>query len=230
LPPRRTAKEETAMDNLNTLLEPLRLFLPKLALALAVLVAGWVLAKLAQLALVKTMRAFNFNVLTERAGVDGFLEQGGIQYDTVEIFGLILYWTVILVALIIAFNGMELAYITDLLTRVVWFIPRLFVALLIVVFGAYFSRFMGNAVTGYCRTSGIQDAELLGGLAYYAILTFVLMIALDQLQIGGDMIRMSFLIILAGVVFALALAFGLGGQRWAAELLERWWPRGGKRP
>jgi hypothetical protein len=30
-------------------------------------------------------------------------------------------------------------------------------------------------------------------------------------------------------VFALALAFGLGGQRWAAELLERWWPRGGKR-
>jgi hypothetical protein len=28
-------------------------------------------------------------------------------------------------------------------------------------------------------------------------------------------------------VFALALAFGLGGQRWAAELLDRWWPRRG---
>jgi len=30
---------------------------------------------------------------------------------------------------------------------------------------------------------------------------------------------------LAGVVFALALAFGLGGKDWAAEMLERWWPR-----
>ena len=32
-----------------------------------------------------------------------------------------------------------------------------------------------------------------------------------------------------GVVFALALAFGLGGREWAAEFLERWWPRK-KRP
>jgi hypothetical protein len=218
------------MDNVAVLLEPLQIFLPKLAFAMLALVVGWALAKLARFALVKAMRAFNFNVLTERAGVDSFLEQGGIQADTVEIFGWILYWGVILLALVVAFNTMGLDYITDLLTRVVWFIPRLFVALLVVVFGAYFSRFMGSAVTNYCRSTGIQDGELLGGLVYYAILTFVLLIALDQIQIGGDIIRMSFLIILAGVVFALALAFGLGGQRWAAELLERWWPQGGRRP
>jgi hypothetical protein len=217
------------MDNVAVLLEPLWLFLPKLALAMLAVAVGWVLAKLARFTLVKAMRAFNFNVLTERAGVDGFLEQGGIQAGTVEIFGWILYWAVILLALIVAFNTMGLDYITDLLTRVVWFVPRLFVALLIVVFGAYFSRFMGGAVTNYCRSSGIQDGDLLGGLVYYAILTFVLLIALDQMQIGGDIIRMSFLIILAGVVFALALAFGLGGRRWAAQLLERWWPQSGQR-
>jgi hypothetical protein len=51
------------------------------------------------------------------------------------------------------------------------------------------------------------------------------LIALEQMQIGGDIVRYSFLIVLAGTVFALALAFGLGGQRWAAEMLERWWPR-----
>jgi hypothetical protein len=56
----------------------------------------------------------------------------------------------------------------------------------------------------------------------------VVLIALEQMQIGGDIVRMSFLIILAGVVFGLSLAFGLGGQGWAAELLERWWPRRGR--
>jgi hypothetical protein len=35
----------------------------------------------------------------------------------------------------------------------------------------------------------------------------------------------SGLILLAGVVLALALAFGLGGRDWAAAVLERWWPR-----
>jgi hypothetical protein len=225
------------MDNVNMLLEPLRVFLaemgvflPRLALALAVIVGGWALAKLGKFTVIKGLRTFNFNVLTERAGVDNFLEQGGIQVDTVEIFGLIVFWAVILLALIVAFNSMGLVYVTDLLTRVLWFVPRLFVALLILVFGAYFGQFMGNVVTGYCRTARIQDAELLGGLTHYAILTFVVLIALDQMQVGGDIIRQSFLIILAGVVFALALAFGLGGQRWAAELLERWWPRNGKRP
>jgi hypothetical protein len=49
------------------------------------------------------------------------------------------------------------------------------------------------------------------------------------MNIGGDIVRETFLILLAGVVFALALAFGLGGREWAAELLDRWWPRK-KRP
>ncbi len=79
----------------------------------------------------------------------------------------------------------------------------------------------------YCRNIGIGpgDAELLARIAQYAIIAFVVLIALDQMSVGGAIIRESFLIILAGVVFALALAFGLGGRDWAAALLERWWPR-----
>ena len=56
-------------------------------------------------------------------------------------------------------------------------------------------------------------------------MTFVVLIALDQVNVGGDIVRQSFLIVLAGVVFALALAFGLGGKKAAAELIDRWWPR-----
>jgi hypothetical protein len=52
-------------------------------------------------------------------------------------------------------------------------------------------------------------------------MAFVVVIALDQMNIGADIIRLSFLILLSGVVLALALAFGLGGQKWAASTLER---------
>jgi hypothetical protein len=53
----------------------------------------------------------------------------------------------------------------------------------------------------------------------------VILIALDQVKVGGDIVRQSFLVILGGVVFAFALAFGLGGKDWAAERIESWWPR-----
>jgi hypothetical protein len=220
------------MQNLDMLLEPVRAFLvqvgqflPRLALAVAVLVAGWLLAKVAKFAVEKALRAINFHVLTERAGMDGFLHQGGISSDTTGLFGLIVYWLVVLAALIIGFQSLGLTYITDLLREVVLFLPKVVVALLILAFGAYFARFVANTVLAYCKSAGIQDAELLAKLAQYAIIAFVVLIALDQMGVGGDIIRASFLIILAGVVFALALAFGLGGRDWAAGLLERWWPR-----
>ncbi len=219
------------MEKVDIMLEPIRAFLaqlgqfvPRLALALAVLIAGWLLAKVAMFAIVKGLRAINFNVLTERAGMDGFLHQGGIETDTTGILGLLVYWLVILAALIIGFNSLGLTYITGLLGQVVLFVPKVIVALLILAFGAYFARFVGNAVVTYCRNVDIQDADILGKFAQYAIMTFVVLIALDQVNVGGDIVRQSFLIILAGVVFALALAFGLGGQRLAAELIERWWP------
>jgi flagellar biosynthesis protein FliQ len=224
------------MNQIDWSLEPLRGillrvgdFLPRIALALFILLAGWILAKMVRFAIVKGLRAVNFNVLTDRAGMDGFLRDGGIRSDTTEILGLLFYWLVILASLVVGFNLLGLDYITDLLGRVVWFLPRVMVALLILAFGAYFARFIGNAVIAYCRNVHIQDADLLGRLAQYAILAFVVLIALDQVNVGGDIVRQTFLIVLAGVVFALALAFGLGGKEWAAEMLERWWPRR-KRP
>lgn len=220
------------MNSFSMHLEPLRAFLfqigaffPRLLLAAVVVVVGWLVAKVVRFTVIRALRAINFHVLTERAGIDNFLRQGGMVSDTTTVFGVLAYWLVILAALLIAFNGLGLTYITDLLGRVVWFVPNVFVALLILAFGAYFAKFIGDAVTTYGRNVNLQDAFFLGKLAQYAVLIFVVLIALDQVKVGGDIVRQSFLIILGGVVFALALAFGLAGKDWAAERIEHWWPR-----
>jgi hypothetical protein len=219
------------MASVDILIEPARallaevgVFVPRLALALLVLVLGWLAARMVRFAVIRGLRAINFNVLTERAGTDDFLKQGGIQSDTTDIVGALAFVLVILATLVIAFNGLGLTYITDLLGKLVLIVPRLIIALLIVVFGAYFAQFVGNAIATHCRGSGLQDPDLLGRIAQYAILAFVILIALDEADVGGAIVRNSFLIVLAGIVLALALAFGLGGQRRAADLLERWWP------
>ena len=213
------------MEPLHILLRQVGDFLPRLGLALLVLIAGWLFAKAVRFAVVRGLRAINFNVLAERAGLDGFLKRGGIEIDTIGIFGILVYWLAILATLVIAFNGLGLTYITDLLSKVVQFVPKVIVALLILAFGSYFARFISNAIVAYCHQIGMQDAELLGRLAQYALIVFVVLIALDQMNVGGDIVRQSFLILLAGIVFALAIAFGIGGKEWAAAMLERWWPK-----
>ena len=219
------------MQSIDVLLETAREFLhqvaallPRLALALMVVIAGWLVAKAIRFAVEKALRAANFNVLTERAGTDHFLQQGGLRGDTTTLFGLLAYWLVILAALIIAFNGLGLTYITDLLQRAA---VRTQSAGRVAGGGL---RFLLRALRGrrgdhlLHRGAG-SNADLLGKIAQYLIMAFVVMIALSQVEVGGDIVQRTFLVILAGVVLALALAFGLGGKEWAASLLERWWPR-----
>jgi hypothetical protein len=203
-------------------------FLPKLLQALVVVAVGWLFAKAVRFAVERALRAVNFNVLTERAGTDNFLRQAGMRGDTTTLFGIVAFWLVVLASLIIAFDGLGLTYITDLLGRVVLFAPKLLITMLIVVFGSYCARFVGDAVQAYCVDAQIPDADVLGRLVRYVIMTFVVMIALSQVEVGGDIVQRTFLIILAGLMLALALAFGLGGKDWAAALLQRWWPQSGK--
>jgi hypothetical protein len=220
------------MDNLDVMIVPLRgflqeigNFLPRFGVAVAVLLVGWVLAKGFRFSVVKGLRALNFHIVTERAGIDGFLRQGGAGRDTTEWIGVIGYAMVLLVSLIIACSSLGLPQVTELLGRILLFVPRLLVALLLLVFGGYFARFVAGAVQRYFRGAGVSDAEMLGRVARYAIMIFVVLLAIDHLNIGGGLIQQTFLILLAGVVFALALAFGLGARERAAELLERWFPR-----
>jgi flagellar biosynthesis protein FliQ len=220
------------MDSIDLVLVPLRgflqqlgAFLPRLGVALLVLGVGWLLAKAFRFSVVKALRALNFHILTERAGVDAFLTQGGSNKDTSDWIGVIGYALVLLTSLIVAFNSLGLTQVTDLLGKTLLFVPKLLVAVLVVVFGGYFARFVGSSVQRYLRGAGVGDAALVARVVRYAVLSFVLLLAIDHLDIGGGLIQRTFLILLGGVVFALALAFGLGARQRAAELIDRWLPR-----
>jgi hypothetical protein len=201
--------------------------LPNIAVALGIIILGWLLAKMARFLVERALRAVNFNVLTERAGTDHFLQQGGLQGDTTTLFGLFTYWVVLLATFLQAAAEVELVHLTDLLNRALLYSPKILFAMLIAVFGSYFARFVGNAVATYCVEAQIPDGDILGKMAQYLVMAFVIMIALRQLEVGGDIVELTFLVLLGGVVLALALAFGLGGKDWASALLERWWPRHG---
>src|SRR5437868_12945478 len=132
------------MDRFDVMWEPVRAFLvqvgeffPKVMLALVILLLGWLIAKAVRFAVVKALRAINFNVLTEKAGIDAFLKQGGGETDTTDILGLLIYWLTILTALMIAANSLGLIDVTELGVLVLVFVPKGIVGIVILGFGAY---------------------------------------------------------------------------------------------
>src|ERR1700677_2843771 len=134
------------LDTTREFMRQTAAFLPHLVMALVVVVIGYLIARVARFAVERALRAVNLNVLTERAGTDNFLAQAGLRGDTCTLFGLLAFWLVLIESLVEAFKSLGLTYITDLLHRVVLFTPNLLIAMLVVIFGSYCARFVGNAV------------------------------------------------------------------------------------
>jgi hypothetical protein len=123
--------------------------------------------------------------------------------------------------LLTTFNMLGLTALSTLFHRVAEFVPNVIVAMLTLTIGLYFARFVADAVTAYTRNVGMANADLVGRLTRYAIVAFVVVLAIGQFNIPDRVLEPAFLIMFGGAVLALALAFGFGGQKWAADKLDK---------
>lgn len=212
---------EVVMTSLRSFMFDLGLFLPKLIGAVAILIVGWLVSRLLQFVVVHGLKRMRFHALTEAAGLDDFLKKGGIRKSTVDVLGMMVYWLTILTTLLTTFNVLGLTELSTLFGRVAAFVPSVVVAMLTLTIGLYFARFVADAVTAYTRNVGMVDADLVGRLMRYAIMAFVIVLAVGQFNIPERILEPAFLIMFGGVVLALALAFGFGGQKWAADKLDK---------
>src|SRR5437588_212116 len=109
-------------------------FVPNLLLALIIGFAGYFIAKFLGTGLQKLLNRSGFDRVVERGGLKQALEKSG--YDVSDIIGKVAFWVVFLFALQMAFGVFGPNPISDLLTRMIAFLPNVFVATLIVVITA----------------------------------------------------------------------------------------------
>src|SRR5690606_9651629 len=80
------------------------------------------------------------------------------------------------------------------------------------------------------KTSRDRLLKAVGSIAHGAIVTSAVMIGLQQLGIGRQLIAIAFALILGAVCLALALAFGLGGREVASKVLQKEYDERTKKP
>ncbi|HJW09764.1 MAG TPA: hypothetical protein VJ483_09030 [Holophagaceae bacterium] len=205
----------------GTFLNELARFAPRLLAALIILLAGSLLARLVRVLVRKALDLTRFEVVAEKSGIDDFLRKGGIGITLRDLLAGIGYWLVILLSFLIAANSLRLEVVAQLFTQVTAFIPNVLVAILILVFGAVMARFLGGLVQAFAQNIGVEGSRTMANIATYALMIFVVFVALEQLKIGMEILASAFKIGFGAICLALALAFGLGGRDLAAEQLGR---------
>jgi hypothetical protein len=213
---------------LTNALNDLLLFLPRLLGALVILLVGWLLAKAVEALVAKGLRAVRFNQVADRAEIDQFLDRAGVRLDPSSVVGKLAYWFLLLIFIGAAFNAFGLTQVNAVINQIIAYLPNVVVALVVLLVGALLAQFAANLVRGASGTARVGDPGLLAGLARAAVLTFAVLIALDQLNIGETIVNTLFMAVVGMLALAGALAFGLGGREVAARILEDWYRRRGE--
>lgn len=209
------------LDSLRTTWAELSAFLPRLVASLLVLTLGWLVARGLRRGTIALLRLLRLDTAAERTGLEDFLLRGGVRFTAVTLVGQLIYWVALLATAMAVFNLLGLRVAPALIDRTATYLPDLVAAVAILVFGTMLARFVRGLVQTWLNNIGVAGAHGLGMIAQVAMLGFVLLLALEQLGIGGQVLVSAFQLGFGGICLALALAFGLGGREWAAALLAR---------
>jgi MFS family permease len=190
-------------------------FVPKFLAFLVLLLVGYFVAKLLGKLFEKMLDRVHFSKWVERGGVKRALEKSG--YDAADILGRILFYTIFLFVLQMAFGVFGPNPISELLTRFISFLPNIFLAILIVVIAAA----VAAAVREIVRASlgGLSYGKILANVGYATVLIVGIFAALDQVGIAPTIVAGLFYAILAIFAGSAIIAIGGGG---IAPMREKW--------
>lgn len=190
--------------------------LPRIAGALVLLVVGLLVARILGRVARRMLARLGVDDLAERFGVHETLARVGIERPLSRLMGRIVRIAIVVVVVFAAISLLGLSALSASLNEVLLFLPKLFVALVLVVAGAIVSQIVGDRVDRLA-TQMAYEAPL-GRVVQVAIFAVFLVTALAQLGISTELLTALVGIVFVGVALTVALAFGLGSREVAREV------------
>jgi len=194
-------------------------YLPNLFVGFILLVLGLIVSPIIGNAVTRLLSAIKVDEGMDRSGATKALRSVGMKFSLASAIGVFVKYVVLIVFLTLVADALQLAPLSDLIARIILFIPQIVIALVILGVGLTAADFLRDMVVNMSKASDNGDyAGILGSVTRISVIVFAAMAALSQIGIAPVLIQ----IIFAGVVFALALAFGLGTKDQVARMIENY--------
>lgn len=196
-------------------------FLPSLLGAIIIFLIGWVIAIALGKLVAQIIRALRVDQILSKMGFGRALERAGLRLDSGLFVGELVKWFLIIVFLMAATDILNLPQVTAFLKQVLLYVPRIIVAVLILLVAVMVANFLQRLVRATVEAARLKSANFLAAVTKWAVLIFALLAALVQLGIAPSLIQTLFTGLVAALAIAVGLAFGLGGKDLAGQALEK---------
>jgi hypothetical protein len=200
-------------------------YLPKIVGALIVLVVGIILARIIKKVVVKSLEAIRVSKAVEKTPLELFLKNAELGQKVEEVIGSIFYWLFLLVIIHTSVSLLGLSPLSTFFDKILDYIPHIFTAFLIFIFGVVLAGMVESVIKGTLRSFDAHSARLFAKVASYVVVAITTLAAIAELGIAKEFILILFIGVVSSLALGVGLALGLGGKDTVSKILDSWYKR-----
>lgn len=201
------------------LFDQFKILFPKLVIALVLIIGGWLVSYLVAKLFKRLLITIKIDRLSVKLQEIDLVERSGLRLQLSSILASTLYYILLLVFLIAASDAVGLQVVSEQVANVIQFIPRLVSALMVFVGGLLLANFARTALYTALRSLGVQSGKLISEVIFYFIVMTITITALEQGGMNTTFLTANIQILLAGLIIAFALGFGLSSKEVLRQLI-----------
>lgn len=200
--------------------------IPRIATALVIFIIGLIIAKIISKFFKKLLIKINIDQIGEKLNEIAIVSKANLKIVFSTILSTVLYYTVVVFFLILAADILAMPAITNLVSQIFLLIPKLLVALVLLVIGILFSEIIRKVVYTALKSIGIPSANIIATFLFYFLFINFALSALKQAQINTEILSQNISILIGGIVLAFAIGYGLASKSVVANFLASFYSKG----
>lgn len=193
--------------------------------AMLLLIIGWFITKFILYILGKALDISKVDILSEKFNDSGILENSEIKVSIKAIILSFTKWLLLLIFFIIAADIMQWKIISEEISMLLRYLPKLFSAIILFMIGIYIANFVRKAIYGLFSSFDLSGSKIISSLVFYGITALITITALNQAGIDTTIITNNITIILGSFLLTFSLAFGFGSRDVIRRLLLSFYSR-----
>ena len=203
----------------QSLLQDIVDFVPSLIGALFIFLIGWIISRIVRKAIRKILSKVGIDKIGESLERIDLVRKSGISLKISNIIASVVYYLMMLIFIVASTDILGMPAISQLMSDLLNYVPNLIVAMMVMGIGLLVADFLKNITFTTCKSIGIPAYSMLANIVFYFVLINVMILALSQAKIDTDFLKNNLSLILAGIIFAFALGYGIASKDLASNFL-----------
>lgn len=212
-------------DSIRTVFSGLVQAIPGIMAALITLLIGWVIAKSIRSILDRVFKAAQLDQRLERLKLDELAAKLGIETTPSQMLAKAIYFLILLVFAVAATQTLGWTIISEELAKLINFLPRVVVGLLVFSIGYYIAGIVRDFMRSATEALGVGAGKMIASMVYYFLLITVALSAMEQIGIPTDILSENLQLVIGAVVVAGAISYGIASRHLLSNTLSTYYSR-----